>query len=244
MKLKKHLMVYGLIILIVGSCFILYNQNTSAKENKSFKVCIDPGHQKKGINIGEPNAPGSSLKKPKVSSGTRGVATKKWEYEVNLNCSLILKDMLEEEGYDVILTRNCNEVNISNIERANIANNNNTDITIKIHCDSVGNSSKTGSSILVPAKNSKYTSSIYEKSYLFANELRNSLKEKDIKINGIFERNDLTGFNWSKVPVITLEMGFMSNANEDYMLNNIDYERKIMSAVKEALISYKELLEK
>lgn len=244
MKLKKHLMVYGLIILIVGSCFILYNQNTSAKENKSFKVCIDPGHQKKGINIGEPNAPGSSLKKPKVSSGTRGVATKKWEYEVNLNCSLILKDMLEEEGYDVILTRNCNEVNISNIERANIANNTNADITIKIHCDSVGNSSKTGSSILVPAKNSKYTSSIYEKSYLFANELRNSLKEKDIKINGIFERNDLTGFNWSKVPVITLEMGFMSNANEDYMLNNIDYERKIMSAVKEALISYKELLEK
>lgn len=244
MKMKKHLMIYGLIMLIVGSCFTFYNQNISAKENKSFKVCIDPGHQKKGINIGEPNAPGSSLKKAKVSSGTRGVATKKWEYEVNLNCSLMLKEMLEEEGYNVILTRNCNDVNISNIERANIANNNNADITIKIHCDSVGNSSKTGSSILVPAKNSKYTSSIYEKSYLFANELRNSLKEKDIKINGIFERNDLTGFNWSKVPVITLEMGFMSNANEDYMLNNSDYERKIMSAVKEALIAYKELLEK
>ena len=40
------------------------------------------------------------------------------------------------------------------------------------------------------------------------------------KVNGIFERDDLTGFNWSKVPVVLVEMGFMSNYNEDEMMSN------------------------
>ena len=47
-------------------------------------------------------------------------------------------------------------------------------------------------------------------------------------MNGVFERKDITGFNWSKVPVIILEMGFMSNYNEDTMLSNPNYQKKIM----------------
>lgn len=240
MKKKKYIFLYIFLSLIIGFSFVTINAKTStAEEVKKFKVCIDPGHQKKGINITEPNAPGSSIKKPKVSSGTRGVATKKWEYEVNLDCAKILEELLDKESYDVILTRNTNEVSISNIERANLANDCSSDLVIKIHCDSIGNSSKTGASILIPAKNNKNTAAIYKDSYRFARELETELKGNGIKVNGVFERNDMTGFNWSKVPVVTFEMGFMSNPNEDYMLNNNAYQKKLMECVKRAIDSYK-----
>lgn len=240
MKARKMLLGLLLMVLMVSGGLFIYNKTSSAKENKDFKICIDPGHQKKGVNISEPNGPGSSLKKAKVSSGTRGVATKKWEYEVNLDCALLLKKLLIEEDYAVILTRESNEVNISNRERALIGNDNNCNLSIKLHCDSVGNNSKTGASILIPSKNSKYTSLIYKDSYDFAKKLESTLRAKGIKVNGIFERNDLTGFNWSKIPVITLEMGFMSNFNEDKMLNDKSYNEKMMSAVLEAIKLYKE----
>lgn len=239
MRKKRFIIVPFVFFFILGAGFLLYNKVIFANETEEFKISIDPGHQKKGVNLLEPNAPGSSVRKPKVSSGTRGVNSKKWEYETNLNCSLILKDLLEKENLNVYLTRESNDVNISNSERAILANSQKVDISIKIHCDSIGNSSKQGASILVPSKNSKYTKNIYDKSYEFALCLSESLKEKGIKVNGIFERNDLTGFNWSKVPVVTLEMGFMSNPEEDRLLNTKEYQNKLMIATKDAILKYK-----
>ena len=64
------------------------------EKGEGFTVCIDPGHQGKGDSKGEPVAPGSSNKKPRVSSGTAGVATKRAEHVVNLEASMILKDLL------------------------------------------------------------------------------------------------------------------------------------------------------
>lgn len=44
---------------------------------------------------------------------------------------------------------------------------------------------------------------------------------------GVIERNDLTGFNWSKVPVVLVEMGFMSNPEEDRLLSDDNYQNKL-----------------
>ena len=53
------------------------------------------------------------------------------------------------------------------------------------------------------------------------------VNEAGMKNRGIITRGDLTGFNWSKVPVILLEAGFLSNPNEDRMLNSPEYQDKI-----------------
>ena len=64
------------------------------------------------------------------------------------------------------------------------------------------------------------------------------MKEAGIQVNGIFERNDLTGFNWSQVPVVLVEMGFLSNYNEDQMMSNPEYQRKLMESISNGLDEY------
>lgn len=235
--MKKFLF---LSIILVLFNFIAFKISAFAgQDNTEVKICIDPGHQAKGDGKPEPIYPGASFTKARVSSGTRGVSTKKWEYEVVLDASKILKDMLTSDGYTVIMTREINEVNISNKERAEIANKENVDLNIRIHCDSVKDSSKTGATILIPSKTGKHTKKIYEDSNNFAQVLKKSLESKGIKVNAIVERDDITGFNWSRVPTVILEMGFMSNYNEDRMLSSVDYQTKIMNAVREAIKIYK-----
>ncbi|MGL5330814.1 MAG: N-acetylmuramoyl-L-alanine amidase family protein [Peptostreptococcaceae bacterium] len=213
----------------------IYN---SSEENKKYLICIDPGHQEKGDPKLEPVGPGSSSQKARVSSGATGVATKKPEYILNLEASIVLKHILESKGYEVIMTRESHDVNISNSERAILANNKNVDMVVRVHADSLDNSSKTGASILIPDENGKYTSSIYEESNKCAELIKENMKASGISINGIFQRGDLTGFNWSKVPVVLVEMGFLSNYNEDQMMSNPEYQRKLMQSVADGVEEY------
>lgn len=86
-------------------------------------VVLDPGHQLKGDSSKEPLGPGSSEKKAKVTGGTEGCVSKLPEYQLNLDVALKLGKELQKRGYQVIYTRKTNDVNISNAERAQIANN-------------------------------------------------------------------------------------------------------------------------
>ena len=237
--MKKFIAVNMMFMILFS-----FNNKLVIAETKDGKntltICIDPGHQKKGDSKLESISPGSGNKKPRVSQGTEGIGTKKAEYVVNLEASLILKELLIEKGHNVIMTRECHDVNISNAERAEIANKEKADMTIRIHCDSLNDTSKTGATILIPSSKSDNTKGIYEESNKFANILKENLKKQGIKVNGIFERNDITGFNWSTVPVIILEMGFMSNYCEDKMLCDTNYQQKLMTIVAESLEIYKE----
>lgn len=226
------------IVNLYKSTNFINKDKDNSLENKNYTICIDPGHQEKGDSNLEPIGPGASSKKARVSSGTTGVATKKPEYKLNLEASIVLKNILEGKGYNVVMTRESHDVNISNAERAIFGNEKKSDMVVRIHADSLDNSSKTGASILVPQKDGKYTSTIYEASSKCADLIKNELEKMNIKINGIFERGDLTGFNWSKVPVVLIEMGFMSNYNEDLMMSNPEYQRKMMQSVADGIEIY------
>lgn len=214
------------------------DKDKNESENKSYIICIDPGHQEKGDTKPEPIGPGSPYQKARVSSGATGVATKKPEYILNLEASVVLKNILESKGYEVIMTRESHDVNISNAERATFANQKNADIVVRVHADSLDNSGKTGASLLVPQQNGKYTKDIYESSNECAKLVKENMEKSGIKVNGIFERDDLTGFNWSKVPVVLVEMGFLSNYNEDLMMSNPEYQRKMMQSIADGVELY------
>ena len=105
------------------------------KSNSKYTIVIDAGHQTHGNSKLEPIGPGAKQKKPKVSQGTQGVSSKVPEYKVNLQVALKLQKVLEDKGYKVVMVRTTNDVDISNAERAAIANKYDADAFIRIHCN-------------------------------------------------------------------------------------------------------------
>lgn len=210
--------------------------------NKNFIVAIDAGHQLKGNNEKEPIGPGALESKPKVSQGTTGIVTKIPEYQMTLEISLKLKEALIKEGYQVVMTRESHEVNLSNSERAEIANNSGADIFIRIHGNGSEDSSVKGILTLCPTKNNEYCSNIYEDSYnlstLIVDELSNSTGDKNL---GVSQVDNMSGINWCKIPVSIVEVGFMSNEETDLLLATDEYQEKIIKGLIKAInLYYKE----
>lgn len=203
-------------------------------------IVIDPGHANRSNLEKESLAPGSSVMKIKDGGGAQGIVTRTPEYIINMKVSMKLKYYLEEKGYEVIMTKTKDSESLGNIERAEIGNKSNALLVIRIHADSSNDSSAKGASILIPAQINENTKLIYDKSKKYASVVLNSLnKEVGINSRGVIERNDMTGFNWSKVPVILIEMGFLSNPDEDKLLSSNEYQDKIVKAIFDGIVLIK-----
>lgn len=203
------------------------------------KVAIDPGHQRKGNYEKEPNGPGSQELKAKVSSGTQGVSTKIPEYELNLAVSLYLKEELLARGYEVIMIRETNDIDISNVERAKVANEAEADAFIRVHADSSTNSSAKGVMTICQTPENPYNSEWYAES----RRLAELVLEEVVEATGankrrVWETDTMTGINWTTVPTTILEMGFMSNPEEDKLLATEEYRRKVAVGVANAIDLY------
>lgn len=198
------------------------------------KIGIDPGHQIRQNSEQEAIAPGSSETKMKVSSGTAGVKSRVAEYVVNLDVSLQLRDALEALGCTVYMTRETHEVDISNQERAIMMNEYGVDLVLRIHCNGSTNSSANGIGLYVNA-----TGDIAEPSYAAAQALLPAMTAATgARADGIFRRDSYTGLNWSTVPCILVEMGYMSNPEEDMKLVNPDYQQLLVQGMVEGVCAY------
>lgn len=218
--------------------------NTSSNETVVHKttgnnkvIVINPGHQGKGNNSKEAIGPGASTMKPKVASGATGIYSKKPESQITLEIGMKLKSELENRGYTVIMTRTSQNVNISNQQRASIGNQGNA--VIHLHCDSINSSSVRGAHTIAPSKNNPYCPSIYDLSSSLARHVINQYcQSTGIKNRGVDYRNDLTGINWSKVPSIYIEMGFISNEQEDRLLNDSSFQNKCAVGIANGIDAY------
>ncbi len=209
------------------------------KTEASFVVAIDPGHQRKGNYEKEPNGPGSDTMKAKVSSGTQGVSTGIPEYELNLAVSLYLKEELLARGYEVIMIRETHDIDISNVERALIANEAETAAFIRVHADSSTNASAKGVMTICQTPDNPYNSEWYEESRRLSElVLDEVVEETGAKKRKVWETDTMTGINWTTVPTTILEMGFMSNPEEDELMATEEYRKKIAVGVANAIDRY------
>lgn len=214
---------YRYLIIAVLLFVSLFPAPADAKPQNRQTVCVDPGHQQFGNNALEPVSPDSREMKAKVSSGTRGVKTKKPEYVLTLEASQLLQGKLESFGYQVVMTRESHDVDISNVERAQMCNVAEADLAVRIHADGDNSSKTQGISVLYPAW-LEGTEAVYTPSKeAAALILRQAVDATGAVSRGIVPRSDLTGFNWSTVPSVLVEMGFMTNPAEDARLSDPDY---------------------
>lgn len=204
-------------------------------------IALDPGHQSFAIDMSakEPNGPGSQEMKAKCTSGTAGKFTGIPEYELTLDISLMLRAELEDRGYQVVLTREDNETAISNSERALMAADSGADIYVRIHANGSENPSASGALALVPSGDNPYVSHLAPDSYALAEFVLSAYCGQTGFVNKGIQLNDtMTGMNWSRVPVMILEMGFMSNENDDYSMADQAFRERMVTGIADGIDQY------
>lgn len=196
-------------------------------------VVLDPGHDLRANSVTEPIGPGSSTRKIKDGGGTRGVVTGIAEAELNLAISQRLRALLRGAGVRVVMTRTRTAgASVGNVARAGIANRANAALFLRIHADGAPTAAARGTHTLYPALRAGWTDDVYAASRRAAGivqaELLRALGFPD---RGLQERSDFTGFNWADVPVIMVELGFMTNPSEDRLLATPSVRRRAAVAL-------------
>lgn len=207
-----------------------------AAEKTNKVIVLDPGHANKSNLQKEPLAPGSKELKIKDGGGAAGIVTRTPEYQINMSVALKLKSVLEQKGYNVIMTKTENSQSLGNVERAELWNKTNAALVVRIHADSSEGSSVRGASMLIPSPINENTKVIYDQSKKYGQIVLSTLiNEVGMPNRGVIERKDMTGFNWSRIPVILVEMGFLSNKEEDKLLSSQEYQDKVAKALADGI---------
>ena len=216
------------------------SDSQSVTVRRAYTVCIDAGHQKAPIYDKEPNGPGSSEMKAKLSAGTQGVVTRIPEYQLNLDIALMLKQELIKRGYDVIMIRETNDCPISNAERAVIANESGADIFVRIHANGSSNPDVHGALCCAPTTKNPYLTdeNIAESRRLSQVLIDAYCKRTGAKNKGLYNVDTMTGINWCEIPVTIVEMGYMSNAAEDKKMATDAYRQKMMLGIADGIDAY------
>lgn len=197
-------------------------------------IGIDPGHQAHSNHEEEPVSPDSDVMGRKASSGIRGTQTGTPEYEIVLSVGLILRDMLEAQGATVIMTRESNDVDISSIARARIFNENEADYVLRLHCSGADDASLQGATVLMPSQNP-----FYEDCERAAGLLLDAFcDETGARRLGVVARDDQTCFNWCERMIMSLELGHLSNAEEEQKLINSEYQKTMARGILSGILAY------
>jgi N-acetylmuramoyl-L-alanine amidase len=190
-------------------------------------ICLDPGHGTPPA-VGrqtEPIGPGSHVYKIKDGGGASGEAA------VALAIAKKTRTLLLRRGYRVAMTRTGPVFRYGtggNVARAQFCNRRHAALMLRIHADGSTDTSRHGMVTLYPSYHRGWTDDIYMPSLRAARLVqRATVAATGAANNGLGARSDLTGFNWSNVPAILVETGFLTNPTERRRLQSTSYQWKI-----------------
>ena len=163
-------------------------------------------------------------------------------YEKDINLSIVrkLQTVLESSGAIVYLTR-YGDYDLSNTytnsrkksdlnNRAKIINESNADLYISIHLNSISSSTWSGAQVFyddVNSENIKIANIMQEQ---LRTDLKTTREVKEISTM-LMNRKIL-------IPGVLIEVGFLSNPNDRYLLQKSDYQYKVVNSIKSAIIKY------
>ncbi|GAA0283663.1 N-acetylmuramoyl-L-alanine amidase [Faecalicatena contorta] len=204
-------------------------------------IALDPGHQgpDAGMMGEEEDGPGSGIMKAKTTSGTAGRFTGLAEYQLNLDIAKQVKACLAERDFQVVMTRENHETSVSNQDRAKIANESGAELCVRIHANGSESPESAGALCLVMSPDNPYAGGLYEESFRLAEKVLNSYcAATGIYNRGVQTDDTMTGINWSQVPVIILEMGFMTNQQDDTQMADPEFQQKMAEGIANGIASY------
>jgi len=194
-------------------------------------VCIDPGHQEFGKAVRTPAGPGLTGYIKGTSGMAQGVVTLRKEFIVTMEAAVKLRDELLRQGATVFLTREEPYTFLSNLDRSLIAEEGGAHIMLRLHCDLRENRKTQGISVYGP-RNSDYARAVADPDTyrhmgeLLINAMKNRLGYELTEATGRVRINDqFVGNNWAKMICFLVEMGFMSNPEEDIKLATPEYQQ-------------------
>jgi len=203
------------------------------------KIALDPGQQKSQMTEEEPVGPGASATTAKMSYGATSATTGKREYEWSMEFTQRLKKELENRGYEVVLTREENDVEISNAERARFANESGAEVYLSLQADAASNKDAKGIYTQIPSQSNAFAGSLHEDCKRLAKAIQNNLiAETGTKDRGVQENDNVAAINYSEIPVAVLQLGFMSNKEEDTNLWSAEYQDKMIKAICDGIDTY------
>ena len=202
-------------------------------------IAIDPGQQKSQMTEEEPVGPGASSTTAKMSYGATSTTTGKREYEWSLEFAKRLEAELIARGYEVVLTREEHDVKISNAERAQFVNASGAEIYLSLQADAASNKDAKGIYTQIPSPSNPFVANLYNDCKRLAKEIQNNLiAETGTKDRGVQENDKVAAINYSEIPVAVLQLGFMSNVEEDTNLWSAEYQDKMIKAICDGIDTY------
>ena len=213
-------------------------------QNEKIIVAIDASHQKMGadLEMEVPIGPDSDTMVKGFSEGTVGTATGIKEYDLTLSVAEKLKEELEDRGYEVYMTREGDASDLSEVDRAKEVNASGAQALISLHANGGDDSSERGVTVLAPSYENEFLKDeedTIKKSNALADIVIHSYcEETGLILKGLYNQDNQILINWSTIPVMVLEMGYMSNAEDDAYMAEADNQQKMAEGIAEGIDLY------
>lgn len=152
------------------------------------------------------------------------------EKDINLSVSKKLSQILQSQGYHVVMTRT-SDIDVGLYERADIANAVNADLFVSIHSNAAENS---------PDYQGIYT--YYHPSSNRGARLASTIQKPLTALTGGIDRGirsaDFVVIRETNMCAVLVEMGFMSNHEELSRLIDESYQDKLAAGIADGIVSY------
>lgn len=226
----KLLYTIFLTLLFILICVFIYFKSYYKAEPIYLPITnkiigIDPGHG--GVD------PGAVSK--------NGVK----EDEINLKIALKLKRFIEQSGGIAVLTRDTDkglytdksktlrQMKTEDLKaRKELIINSTSEVFVTIHLNSFTRSKYCGAQTFY---NEKYEES-KKLAYIIQEELRNVLDSENLRIPA--QRDDVYLLQDINIPTVLVEAGFLSNEQEERLLNQSEYQEKIAWSIYVGIMKY------
>lgn len=197
-------------------------------------VVIDPSGQKTSSQKKEPIGPGAFKTVAETSSSEVGQTTGCADYDINLQIALKLQNILTDQGYTVVMTRESNDVEISNSGRAMIANTAGADVFVVI-----SGKEQPGVSVVCSSDSNPYNCGNYSDGRLLSDSILGSVAQNTGTTTGnVQEVDNKAAINWCEAPTAIVEVGSVKNSEDEEKLTTDTYQQDMAQGIANGIDSY------